>query len=94
MIVARLADRLGTNGTGKDDWVSDTVGLAFCVGSEVDSCDCGVAMARSPRCCVELSEDAAAAACCSAISFREALPRFLRSRRYAQVKPNSGEALV
>jgi hypothetical protein len=48
-----------------------------------------------PLCgCAPWSEDAAAAACCWANSLREALPRFLRSRRYAHVKPNSDVMLA
>jgi hypothetical protein len=36
----------------------------------------------------------AAAACCCAMSFLDAFPRFLRSRMYSHVRPNSTEALA
>jgi hypothetical protein len=36
----------------------------------------------------------AAAACCCAMSFLDAFPRFLRSRMYSHVRPNSAGTLA
>lgn len=86
LVVAMLADRAGSSERGL--WPSVSLGLLLGIDSAVLSEGCGVL--DSSDLTVLLPAAAAAAACCWAMSFRDALPRFLRSRMYSHVRPNSG----
>ena len=78
-----LADRPGSS--GRDLWLSGSLGLLPCADSAALSGDWVVLESSD----FGAPSPAAAAACCWAISFRDAFPRFLRSRIYSHVKPNS-----
>ena len=89
LVVAMLADRPGSSGSGL--WPSGSLGLLPWVESPALTSDDGVA--ESSDGCPPFPA-AAAAACCWAISFLDAFPRFLRSRMYSHVKPNSAAVLA
>lgn len=60
-----------------------TISVAFSGGADCSLLDFGLSLAP-------LSEVAVPGFCdCAAMSLREALPRFLRSRLYSHVSPNS-----
>lgn len=94
-VVAMLADlpgggRLGGGKSGRARWPSgnSTLGDVSFWSSEAPLLrDCGLPEADSPE--GGAAPFAAAAAAAAARSLRDAFPRFLRSRMYSQVKPNS-----
>ena len=105
-VVAMLAERPGVGmlGGGRSGKGRCSVSTPFCACSGIfwSSAkpwvrDCGLPDVESPEGgAVPLAPAAAAAAaaCCCAMSFLDALPRFLRSRTYSHVKPNSVAGLA
>lgn len=88
LVVAILADRAGSSERGLCP--SGSFGLLLGIDSATFSEVCGVLDSSD----LSVLFPAAAAACCWAMSFLEAFPRFLRSRMYSHVNPNSGVWLV
>lgn len=95
-VVAMLADRvgggrpLGGGKSGRGRWPSGSSALgeaSFWSSGRPLVRDWGLPDAESPE--GGAVPFAAAAAAAAARSFREAFPRFLRSRMYSHVKPNS-----
>lgn len=93
LVVAILADRAGNSERGFCP--SGSFGLLLGMDSATVSDGCGVLDSSDLSVPFPVAAAAAAAAaCCWAMSFLDAFPRFLRSRMYSQVKPNSGVWLV
>jgi hypothetical protein len=84
-----LAERLGSPGSGLCP--SGSLGLLFGRDSTALSCDEGLPAVESSDGWLLLPP---AAACCCAMSFLDAFPRFLRSRMYSHVRPNSTVVLA
>lgn len=87
LVVAILADRAGSSERGLCP--SGSFGLLLGIDSATLSEGCGV-LDSSDLSVPFPAAAAAAAACCWAMSFLDAFPRFLRSRMYSHVNPNSG----
>lgn len=101
-VVAMLAERAGGGMLGGGRSGNGRCSVCSCTGSGIFwssekplERDCGLPEAESPEGgAVPPAAAAAAAACCWAMSFLEAFPRFLRSRTYSHVRPNSGGGLA